>query len=303
MQRSRLEGIAIGGVRILTGLMWLANLHWKVPTDFGRSTGGGLYKYVAEGAQNAPFAPYQWGLREIVLPNFQLFGWFTLITELVVAALLLIGYRTRIVALAGAAMAVPIMLSVLYYSKADEWSWSYLLMIGVHLLLAAVYAGNYLGVDGVIAGPSDRARLALRASGIVAVAVGVAGLFVARAVNFSGDLVKLLGSDAGFVDGDQVVRRWELKFLWFNPLWAVLTIVFGALLIFGAHNVKLAWTGTGGFALIAIIAFFQQTFDYLRDDGSVQRVATASNVAVWGGFALAAALFIKHFDRSTVANE
>lgn len=303
MPRSRIEGISIGGVRILAGLMWLANLHWKVPTDFGKSNGGGLYKYVAVAAENAPFAPYRWGLREIVLPNFQLFGWFTLISELVVAALLLFGYRTRIVALAGAAMAVPIMLSVLYYSKADEWSWSYLLMIGVHLLLAAVCAGNYLGVDGVIAGPSDRAMRALRTTGIVAVAVGVAGLFVARSVNFSGDVAKLLGSDAGFVDGDRIVRRWELKFLWFNPLWAILTIAFGILLVLGARNLKLAWLGTGGFALIAIIVFFQQTFDYLRDDGTVQRVATASNVAVWAGFAMSAALFIKHVDRSTVANE
>ena len=303
MPRTRIEGLSIGGVRILAGLLWLANLHWKVPTDFGKSSGGGLYKYVVAGAQNAPFEPYRWVLREIVLPNFQLFGWYTLVSELVVAALLLIGYRTRIVALAGAAMTVPIMFSVLYYPKADEWSWSYLLMIGVHLLLAAVYAGNYLGVDGVIAGPSDGAPRALRGIGFVAVAVGVVGLIVARSVDFSGRLVKLLGSDAGFVDGDRLVRRWELKFLWFNPLWAVLTIAFGALLIFGARNLKVAWLGTGGFAMMAIIVFFQQTFEYLRDDGTVQRVATASNVALWGGLALASALFIRHFDRSTVANE
>lgn len=283
--------------------MWLANLHWKVPTDFGKSNGGGLYKYVFSGAENAPFAPFRWGLREIVLPNFQLFGWYTLISELVVAALLLIGYRTRIVALAGAALAVPIMLSVLYYPKADEWSWSYLLMIGVHLLLAAVAAGNYLGVDGVLAGPSDRAPLALRITGAVAVAVGVAGLFVARSVSFSGDVVKLLGSDAGFLEGDRIVRRWELKFLWFNPLWAVLTVAFGVLLILGTRKMMLAWLGMGGFALIAIIVFFQQTFDYLRDDGTVQRVATASNVAVWGGIALSAALFIRHFRKTVVVNE
>ena len=97
----RAQGFTIGGVRILAGLMWLANLHWKVPTDFGEANGGGFYKYVAAGADNAPLAPYRWALRELVMPNFQLFGWFTLISEAVVAALLLIGYRSRLVALAG----------------------------------------------------------------------------------------------------------------------------------------------------------------------------------------------------------
>ena len=104
----RARDVTIGGVRMLAGLMWLANLHWKVPTDFGESSGRGLYKYVAAGADNAPFAPYRWVLRELVVPNFQAFGWFTLISETIVAALLLIGYRSRLVALAGALMAAPL---------------------------------------------------------------------------------------------------------------------------------------------------------------------------------------------------
>ena len=79
--QERAQGYTIGGVRILAGLMWLANLHWKVPTDFGENNGGGLYKYVAAGAQNAPLAPYRWALRELVLPNFQAFGWFSIEEE------------------------------------------------------------------------------------------------------------------------------------------------------------------------------------------------------------------------------
>jgi hypothetical protein len=34
-------------------------------------------------------------------------------------------------------------------------------------------------------------------------------------------------------DGN-LVRRWELKFLWFNPMWAVLTIACGLVLILAA---------------------------------------------------------------------
>ena len=243
----RAQGFTIGGVRILAGLMWLANLHWKVPTDFGEANGGGLYKYVAAGADNAPLAPYRWALRELVLPNFQLFGWFTLISEAVVAALLLIGYRSRLVALAGAAMAVPIGLSVLYYPRADEWAWSYLLMIGLHLLLWAVPSGDHLGVDGVLAGAPARSGRAMRSTGIVAVVVGALGLFVARSIDFTGKAAALLGSDAGFANADGgVTRRWELKFLFFNPLWALLTVACVALpqaLAFGVASGSTAAAG------------------------------------------------------------
>ena len=292
--QERARGYTIGGVRILAGLLWLANLHWKVPADFGESNGGGLYKYVAAGAQNAPLAPYRWALRELVLPNFQAFGWFTLISETLVAALLLMGYRSRWAALAGAAMAVPIGLSVLYYPKADEWAWSYLLMIGLHLLLWAVPSGDHFGVDGVLAGPPERSNRALRSSGIVAVVVGVLGLLVARSIDFSGRAVALLGSDAGFSNADGgVTRRWELKFLFFNPLWALLTISLGVLLVVGSRKVVLAYASAGGFAVLALVAFIQQTFDYLRDDGAVQKIATGTNVAFWGGLALASALFAR----------
>lgn len=292
--QERAQGYTIGGVRILAGLMWLANLHWKVPTDFGESNGGGLYKYVAAGAQNAPLAPYRWALRELVLPNFQAFGWFTLISETIVAALLLIGYRSRWVALAGAAMAVPVGLSVLYYPKADEWAWSYILMIGLHLLLWAVPSGDHLGVDGVLAGPPQRSNRALRSTGIVAVVAGVLGLIVARSIDFSGRAVALLGSDAGFTNADgNITRRWELKLLFFNPLWALLTIAFGVLLIVGSRKVALAYAAAGGFAVLALVVFLQKTFDYLRDDGAVQKISTGTNVAFWGGLALASALFAR----------
>ncbi len=297
-RRDRAEGLTIGGVRILAGLLWLANLHWKVPTDFGENTGRGLYKYVAAGADNAPFAPYRWVLREVVLPNFQAFGWFTLISETIVAALLLIGYRSRLVALAGAALAIPIGLSVLYYPQSDEWAWSYLLMIGLHLLLWAVPSGDHLAVDGVLAGPPERSGRALRTTGVVTVVVGALGLFVARSLDFAGDSAALLGSDSGFTSDGALTRRWELKLLWFNPLWALLTVVLGVLLIVGSKKLAFAYVGAVGLAAIALIAFINQTFNYVRDDGTIQVISTGSNVAFWGGLALAAALFARRLQVS-----
>ncbi len=301
-QADRARGVTIGSVRILAGLLWLANLHWKVPGEFGESTNSGLYKYAAAGANNAPLAPYRWLLREVVLPNFQAFGWFTLLSETVVAALLIIGYRTRLVAFAGALMAIPIGLSVLYYPRADEWAWSYLLMIGLHLLLWAVPAGDHLGIDGVLRGSDARVGRALRTIGICTTVIGVLGLFVARSIDFAGDAAALLGSDSGFRNADGgITRRWELKFLWFNPLWAVLTIAFGALLIVGSRKFLFAYLAAVGLGVTAVVVFAQQTFDYVRDDGSIQVVATASNVAFWGGVALAGALRLQRSSPSVVA--
>lgn len=281
------SGFVIGGVRILAGLLWLANIHWKVPGDFGESNGGGLYKYSASTLRHATFGPFKWLTEHLILPNFTFFGWFTLISETALALLLLAGYRTKLVALAGAAMSVPILLSVLYYDKTYEWSWSYLLMIGLHLLLYATNAGTHLGLDGVLSRGAAAARRSLRSVGIVATVVGLLGLFVARSVDFASRQAALLGSDAGYIGDDgKLQRRWELKFLWFNPLWALLTIACGVLLILGIKQARLALVGAGGFAVMAVVVFVTKTFDYVRDDGAIQKVATGSNVAVWGAFAL-----------------
>jgi hypothetical protein len=124
-------------------------------------------------------------------------------------------------------------------------------------------------------------------TGIVATVVGLLGLFVARSVDFAGEQVALLGSDAGFVnDGGDLVRRWELKFVWFNPLWAVLTIVLGALAVAAFRLPWAARAAGAGFAVLAIVIFVMQNFDYVRDDGVVQSVGTSANAAVWASFAV-----------------
>ncbi|MBA3606334.1 MAG: DoxX family membrane protein [Acidimicrobiia bacterium] len=291
----RASGWLIGGARIMAGLLWLANLHWKVPPSFGEDTGGGLYKYSASVTRNSTFAPFTWVTEEIILPNFGFFAWTVLVVETLLALLLIAGYRTRIVALVGAAQTVPILLSVIYYDRADEWSWSYLMMIALHLLLFATDAGRHLGVDGVLRGDGAAARRALTIVGCVAAAVGALGLFVARSVSFAGSEVALLGSDAGFTGEDgAIIRRWELKFVWFNPLWALLTIAFGALLVIGGRKLWAASAGAAGFGVIAVLVFASRTFDYLRDDGGVQLISTASNTALWGAFALTGALLARH---------
>lgn len=284
---ARLRGGILGGARIVVGLMWLANLHWKVPPGFGESSGGGLYKYSESVTRNSPFAPFSWVTEELVLPNFAAFGWFTVIAETVIAVALIVGFRTKLAALAGAAITVPIFLSVLYYDRADEWSWAYFLMFAAHLFVYASDAGAHLGLDGVLRRGGMAPARAIRSTGVVATVIGVLGLYVARSVDFAGEQVALLGSDAGFVNGDgDLVRRWELKLVWFNPLWALLTIALGVLAIAASKASWAARASGAGFAVLAIVIMAMQNFDYVRDDGVLQSVGTSANAAVWASFAV-----------------
>ncbi len=140
---------AVTAVRIAVGILWLSNSEWKVPTHFG-----GLRDFVQRGVDKPVFPPFTWILEHIVLKQMTLFGFVTLITESTLAALLLLGWKTRIVALVGAAQALFIGLSV---ANVDgEWPWSYWLLVGVHLLLFAVAAGRYGGLDGSLARGSRR---------------------------------------------------------------------------------------------------------------------------------------------------
>jgi hypothetical protein len=111
-------------------------------------------------------------------------------------------------------------------------------------------------------------------------------------MSFAGRSVALLGSDAGFTNADgKITRRWELKFVWFNPLWAILMIACGLLIIAAVKQEWAARVAGVGLAAVALVILATRTFDYVRDDGAVQKVATGSNAALWGGLALAVLLF------------
>jgi uncharacterized membrane protein YphA (DoxX/SURF4 family) len=241
---AKVQPLILGSMRIVVGLMWLANLEWKRPGNFGQQKGNGLYKYVASAIERPVFPPYSWFLENVVVKQYSVFGWITLITEATIAALLLTGYLTRIASLVGAALSVSIAMSVLTYTKSYEWPWSYYLMFAIHLLLFASGAGRHLGVDGVRRKGAEAARRAHIVLGGAAVGVGVLGLIVARSTDFAAKQGALLGWKFG-----------ELKVLWFNPLSALLTIAFGALVIAGAvlRQRVLVLAGGAGFAALTVL--------------------------------------------------
>lgn len=279
---TRARNFVIASARIAAGLLWLANLHWKVPPNFGQDTGGGLYKYTRSAVDNPVWGVWSSITERVILPNFHLFGWIVILTDGTLAVLLLLGYRTRLAALVGAFNTIPIFLSVLYYDKSAEWPWSYAMIFFLHLMLFAVPAGEHSqGIDTALrAGRSARDRAFVVLGGI-AVIVGLVGLYLSRDLDFATRQVAFFGH-----------AKWELKLIWFNGLAAVLTIAFGVAFIMGARYRVIGLVASGGFAVMALVVLVQQHWNNVSK-GAPAVVGTASNAAFWAMFALAGTVMIR----------
>lgn len=153
------HAIASAFLRVLLGLMWLYNVAWKRPPDFGRDGDSGLFKFTSYAVSDPVFAPYSWIVEHVVLNAFTPFGWVVLIAETTLAVLLLTGTFVRLAAALGVAQSLAIGLSVAF--APNEWPWSYWLMIGAHVVILFSSAGRLLAVDAVRAGLPDRRTLGI----------------------------------------------------------------------------------------------------------------------------------------------
>lgn len=135
-------------IRIGVGLMWLSNINWKTPPNFGSDSGRGLYGFTKDAVSHPVFPPYSWVVEHAVLPNFHAFGWMVLLVESALAAFLLLGLGTRLWGVVGALQALAIGLSVAL--APNEWPWSYVLMIMANLALVATAAGRTWGLDAIV---------------------------------------------------------------------------------------------------------------------------------------------------------
>jgi thiosulfate dehydrogenase [quinone] large subunit len=147
---TRTSAIMIAVLRCGVALMWIQNVAWKVPPGFGRANNNGLYFWASQAVEHPVFAPYSAFIKSVVLPNIEVFGWFTLLIEGGLGAFLLIGLATRFWAVVGIGQTVAITLSVLF--APHEWQWSYYLMGLAHLAIFVTAAGRSYGVDGVLRG-------------------------------------------------------------------------------------------------------------------------------------------------------
>ena len=137
--------LALAGLRIFVGVVWIANLSWKLPPDFGRQDARGLL-YSFELAQRwAVVGPLRHLVGSVVIPHFTLFGWLVFATELIAGVLLLLGLMTRLGALLGTAEAAAILLLV--GQAPTEWFWGYAMFVILNALPLVVPAGARLSLD------------------------------------------------------------------------------------------------------------------------------------------------------------
>jgi thiosulfate dehydrogenase [quinone] large subunit len=142
--------------RILYGYLWWQQSRWKVPADdFGRRSGGGLWYWVQQEIEHPTFAWYRDFLVGVMIPNWTLFGWLTLLTETFIAVTLILGLATRLGALVAIGMAANITLGIL--SVPHEWGWTYTMLIMLPALFLLTGAGRSLGIDAVLAPWLERA--------------------------------------------------------------------------------------------------------------------------------------------------
>jgi hypothetical protein len=233
--------IALTGLRLLAGLLWLENVVWKVPPDFGERTGGGLYFWTGLAVKYPVFDPFTWLVEKVVLPNFTPFGWGVLVAETALAVLLLTGTAVRPAALLGVAQSLAIGLSVAESEAPNEWPWAYAMMIGIHAVLFFTPCARYAAVDALRGGPAGSARRLLGGWAIVLAVIGA----LAAGVYLWYDRNAHVG-----------VRDWELSFGDYNLRGALVLIAVAAAMlaaaVLGGRVVAVAAAAVAAAAAVSI---------------------------------------------------
>lgn len=133
-------------LRISYGILWLQQTLWKIPPDFGMTSGGGLYYWTKEMVKYSLLPPHRFFVEHIVLPHFILFAWLTLLTELFIGISHVLGVAGRLGALAALAMSTNLLIGLARHP--GEWPWSYIMLSGFALLFLSAHPGRILGLDG-----------------------------------------------------------------------------------------------------------------------------------------------------------
>ena len=137
---------ALAGLRILVGLIWLENLRWKFPPDFGNDRADGLLHYLRLGADHG-IQPLAWLAGELLVPHATAAGWFIFSAELLAGILLLLGYRTGFGAALGTLNAIVI--AGLVGPAPGSWHWGYVMLVAVNLAVLVGPANLRLSVDAL----------------------------------------------------------------------------------------------------------------------------------------------------------
>ncbi len=157
---------------LVIGVLWLQQLTWKLPWNNFVSpgekingvtanpvlsaqqpgpfldTGSGLYHWmVQEAIYGNKILPFYGDLiKNVVLPNWQLFGWLTFFMEATIGVLLLLGLLTRLGGLIALGQSLNLFLGLGLHPQ--EWIWSYAMLAVLSFIFLTTGAGRVWGLDG-----------------------------------------------------------------------------------------------------------------------------------------------------------
>lgn len=143
-------------VRIIFGYLWITQLAWKMPPQFGcpadfavststsaRTTG--LCDWVGLMASYSKVPAHGAFVKNFVIPNISWMGWLIWLMEAFIAISLILGLLTRLGGLVGFLQSVNLYIGLT--ALPFEWYWTYGMMYTLSLVFICVPAGRFLGVD------------------------------------------------------------------------------------------------------------------------------------------------------------
>jgi thiosulfate dehydrogenase (quinone) large subunit len=154
----RLMARAFTALRIFTGLVWLSNGLAKVFEvgfydwhyfSFNLITRGAARAIATDASRKTWITPLGAVYREFVLPNWEFFQYFLTCAELAVGLGLIFGVASRLAALGGLLLLVPIWV-MLWHTGGYLWEYPAEDLFPL-VLLAIVPAGRVLGFDRLLA--------------------------------------------------------------------------------------------------------------------------------------------------------
>jgi uncharacterized membrane protein YphA (DoxX/SURF4 family) len=136
-------------MRVLIGSMWFQGMLWKLPLF----RPNGLLYWMEQMAGRGAFQIHRDLVTNIIIPNFNLFNPLVFLAELTFATCLILGFGVRIVSVLAILFGLNLWLGI-YLDRGpgdpDEWPWSYLFLIMVHVFFAVHGAGRSLGLDALL---------------------------------------------------------------------------------------------------------------------------------------------------------
>ncbi len=188
-----------GALRWIAVLLWLGNVSWKRPPNFGRTDSGcrSLCKYIEHGIDHPVLPGSAWLFEHVLSPNLTAFGWITILGEGAVAALLASGRFRRTAAFGGIAFSIGILAAVA--NAPGEWYWSYLLMIAIHIAVIVTTPNEPEPPARAMAAVTAAFGVALMLAHIGEGVTGTEFTFFADGGKFPRDLVQnLFGGSVAF---------------------------------------------------------------------------------------------------------